>query len=486
MTLSDLLQPTFDASARAVALEWRCERLTFADLDARANRLAHVLTRRGLTRGDRLAVYLANRVEYVDLVLAAARVGIVLVPVNVLYRERELQHIVSDSTPKAIVTADPPPGGIAGAPAWDIEVLSEESSTQPSSRRQCPHFDGDAPAALIYTSGTTGAAKGAILTHNNFACNAVNLVTCWRFTAADRLLLALPLFHVHGLGNGLMCWLLSGCRMRLLERFEHQSAAGAFLDFRPTVFFGVPTMYVRMLEIDENAARRIGAGLRLCVSGSAPLPAQVLEEFEARFRQRILERYGMTETMMTLSNPYAGERRAGTVGHPLPGVSVRVCDDSGADVAAGSTGELLVRSPTLCAGYWNRPDATAAAFDGGWFHTGDVAEMSADGYITLRGRRTDLIISGGFNVYPREIEEVLAEHPAVAEAAVVGRPDAVRGEIPEAFVVVRPGYEPDAEALVLHCRSQLASFKVPKEVHFVPRLPRTALGKVQKQLLARQ
>ena len=194
----------------------------------------------------------------------------------------------------------------------------------------------------------------------------------------------------------------------------------------------------------------------------------------------------MTETMMTLSNPYAGERRAGTVGHPLPGVSVRVCDDSGADVAAGSTGELLVRSPTLCAGYWNRPDATAAAFDGGWFHTGDVAEMSADGYITLRGRRTDLIISGGFNVYPREIEEVLAEHPAVAEAAVVGRPDAVRGEIPEAFVVVRPGYEPDAEALVLHCRSQLASFKVPREVHFVARLPRTALGKVQKQLLARQ
>ncbi len=485
MTLRELLQPTFHHSARAVALEWRHQQFTFAELDARANRLSQVLARRGLTCGDRLAIYLANRVEYIDLLLAATRLGIVLVPINVLYRERELQHIIADATPKAVVEGGASRSGTSGVPAWDIDHLLMEAATLPVTAPEWPRLDGDTPAALIYTSGTTGTAKGAILTHHNFVCNAINLVSSWRFTEADRLLLALPLFHVHGLGNGLLCWLLAGCRTRLLERFEHQSAAAAFLDFRPTVFFGVPTMYVRLLDVDAPAARQIGAGLRLCVSGSAPLPAHVLETFEARFGQRILERYGMTETMMTLSNPYAGERRAGTVGRPLPGVSIRIVDDNGADVPEGATGELLIRAPTICAGYWNRPDATATAtaLAGAWFHTGDLADVSPDGYVTLRGRRSDLIISGGFNIYPREIEDVLAEHPAVAEAAVIGRPDPVRGEIVEAFVVIRPGHDAGAGALIEHCRTELASFKVPKQVHVVSHLPRTALGKVQKQLL---
>ena len=310
-----------------------------------------------------------------------------------------------------------------------------------------------------------------MLTHNNFAANAVNLVSCWQITATDRFLLALPLFHVHALGNGLHAWLVSGCRMRLLERFDRETAAGEMLGFSPSLFFGVPTMYVRLLDVPEADARRIGAAMRLFVSGSAPLPPLVLEQFRERYGHTILERYGMSETLMTASNPYAGERRAGTVGFPLPGIAVRIENE-----------ELLVHGPNVFDGYWRRPEATAAAFTpDGWFRTGDLASLSAEGYLTLRGRRSDLIISGGFNIYPREIEELLLEQEGVAEAAVAGVPDEVRGEVPVAWIVGE--FDPDALERV--CREQLASFKVPRAFIRVTSIPRTALGKVQKHLLPR-
>jgi malonyl-CoA/methylmalonyl-CoA synthetase len=335
-------------------------------------------------------------------------------------------------------------------------------------------LDGDSLAAIVYTSGTTGVSKGAILTHNNFVANALNLVTCWEITARDRFLLSLPLFHVHALGNGLHCWLIAGCRMRLLERFEHQRAAAEFLDFRPTLFFGVPTVYVRLLDQPPEVARDMGSTMRLFVSGSAPLPAQVLEEFRDKYGHTILERYGMTETLMNISNPYHGERRPGTVGFPLPGISVRMLD----------TGEILLKGPNVFAGYWRRPEATAAAFDNGWFRTGDLAERSEDGYYTLKGRKSDLIISGGFNIYPREIEELLLEEGNIKEAAVVGVPDRVRGEVPVAYLVLRdPGIALDSAELEQSCRAKLASFKVPRAFVTVDSLPRTALGKVQKHLL---
>jgi malonyl-CoA/methylmalonyl-CoA synthetase len=345
----------------------------------------------------------------------------------------------------------------------------------------------DTPAALVYTSGTTGRSKGAVLTHGNLVANAVNLVACWQITAADRLLLALPLFHVHGLGNGVCCWLASGCRTRLLPRFDHRTAVAEMLDFAPTVFFGVPTMYARLVETAEADARRIGAAARLFVSGSAPLDPQLLREFETRFGHVILERYGMTETLMTLGNPYAGERRAGTVGVPFPGVATRILDETGAPVAAGETGELWVRSSTVCAGYWRNEAATREAFAAdGWFRTGDLASRADDGYVTLHGRCSDLIIAGGFNVYPREVEECLLEHPQVAEAAVVGVPDRLRGELPVAYVVPRdPVAGVHATALDAHCRERLASFKVPRAFRAIEALPRNALGKVQKHLLPR-
>ena len=485
-----LLGDLFDLSlrGRADALGLICDgpdgplELTFGELADRAARVAAVLRARGLEPGDRLAVQLANRVEFIDLFLACVRAGIVLVPINVLYREREIAHIVADAQPKLVVVADANRGLFpAGTPLLDVDELSRAAdASAPDAAR--PAIDGRAPAGIIYTSGTTGRAKGAVLTHDNFSANAAALVTCWQITSADRYLAVLPLFHVHGLGNGVCCWLASGCTMRLVERFDVAKALDWFRDFQPTLFFGVPTVYVRLLELPEDEARAIGERARLFVSGSAPLPPQVLEQFRDRFGHTILERYGMSETLMIASNLLAGDRRAGTVGWPLPGTSVSVRDRDGRPVAAGEVGEVWVKGPTVFPGYWANPDATATAFADGWFRTGDVGGLDAAGCLTLRGRATELIISGGFNIYPREIEEVLLEQPGVREAAVVGAPDPRRGEVPVAYVVTEDGV--DCEALRDRCAASLASFKAPRAVIRLEALPRNAMGKLQKHLLA--
>ena len=461
---------------------------TFGDLEVRSNRLAAVLRGRGLIAGDRVAFFLVNRPEVIDLWLAGVKLGLILVPINVLYREREVAHIVGDARPAAVVTTAAQAALLPeGTVWWDVDGLAADAVAL------APHLatrdslgagvrcGSETPLALVYTSGTTGASKGAILTHGNFAANGLALRQAWGFSAADRYLAVLPLFHVHGLANGLHLWLFSGCHMRLVERFEHEKALAWFRDYRPTVFFGVPTMFVRLLDWPEAEAREIAQGMRLFVSGSAPLPAPVLEAFRERFGQVILERYGMTETLMNVSNPYHGERRAGTVGLPLPMTAVRIVDELGADVPDGTSGELLVRGPHVCAGYWNRPEATAAAFVDGWFRTGDIGVRAPDGYITLEGRRSDLIISGGFNIYPREIEELLAELPGVREAAVVGVKDPLRGEVPVAYLVADTDCSMDAVDAAV--RRQLASFKVPRHYVRVDALPRTALGKVQRHLL---
>jgi malonyl-CoA/methylmalonyl-CoA synthetase len=466
------------------------ETITFGRIAERRRRMAGALAARGLRPGDRLAVQLVNRLEFLDLFLACLELGVVFVPVNALYREREVGHIVRDAEPGAVVTT---PELLClvprGTPAWEVSRLAAEaglgpgslagaarSGAKPVAASRSATTGAASPAAIVYTSGTTGRAKGAVLSHANLAANARTLVEAWRITAADRYLAVLPLFHVHGLGNGVCSWLATGCRMRLVERFEHERAEALFEEFQPTLFFGVPTIYVRLLELPDPAARRIGRRARLFVSGSAPLPSAVFESFRARFGHAILERYGMSETLMTISNPYDGERRPGTVGRPLPGVELRIVGADGGDVPPGETGELLVRGPAVFAGYWRRPEATAAAFRDGWFRTGDLGECARDGYVTLRGRASDLVISGGFNVYPREIEEVRLEQPGVREAAVVGIPDDRRGEVPVA------GYVGDAApaALEAACRLLLASFKLPRAFVRLERLPRNALGKVEK------
>ncbi len=455
MNLPELFEPSLAGRRDETALEWKGDSFTFGELAARSDRVADLLAARGFTKGDRLCVQLPNSIELIDLFLACVKLGVVFVPINVLYRDREVGPITTDAEPRAFITEP------------DLAYFREALS--PPAARPIEHLTEHDPAAIIYTSGTTGASKGAVLTHGNFVANAVNLVSSWQIASADRFLLALPLFHIHALGNGLHTWLASGLRMRLLERFDHRTAVDELIDFEPTLFFGVPTMYIRLLDTPVDVAKRIGARMRLFVSGSAPLPAHVFDAFHERFGHSILERYGMTETFMNISNPYDGERRAGTVGLPLPGVSVRMEDD-----------ELLVRGPNVFTGYWRNPEATAAAFTaGGWFRTGDLASVSEDGYYTLLGRRSEVIISGGFNIYPREIEELLLEQPGVREAAVVGIDDPIRGQVPMAFLVG----DFDPAKLEAACRAGLASFKVPRRFEQVAAIPRTALGKVQKHLL---
>jgi len=477
MTLCQLFDLSLKGRRDKVALEFRDRTYTFGELDSRSNRLARLFSAKKLSTGDRLCVYLANCVEMIDIYLACVKLGVIFVPVNILYRDREISHILSDAEPRALITdADVR----TEVPIWTPAELANEAM-KVEDVRPAADLDGDSPAGIIYTSGTTGTSKGAVLTHNNFAANTVNLLACWRIAAADRFLLGLLLFHVHGLGNGLHCWLVSGCRMRLLERFEHQTAAKEFLDFRPTLFFGVPTIYVRLLGFERETAREIGGFMRLFVSGSAPLPAQIFEEFRDLFGHTILERYGMSETIMNISNPYEGERRAGTVGFPLPGVSVRLLNHELQPVSDGETGEIYLRGPNVFAGYWKRDDATREAFVDGYFKTGDLATRSSDGYFTLSGRKSDLIISGGFNIYPREIEEFLQEQAEISEAAVVGLPDRMRGEVPVAYVVMVA--EIDVAVIEARCRDKLASFKIPRAFIPVDKLPRNAMGKIQKHLL---
>jgi malonyl-CoA/methylmalonyl-CoA synthetase len=484
MQLGDLFDLSLVGRRGAIGLEYDApdgvRELTFGEIDARANRMARALAARGLTRGDRICVHLANGIDFLDLFLACIRLGVIFVPINVLYREREIAHIVADAEPRTSVTTSEHASLFGDHGVVDIEDLARQATSEPSERVRLA-IDGDEPAGVIYTSGTTGRSKGAVLSHNNMAANAVNLVSCWRITSDDRYLAVLPLFHVHGLGNGVCSWLVSGCRMRLAERFDATRALELFDAFRPTLFFGVPTIYVRLLELPLDAARVIGSRARLFVSGSAPLPAHVHDAFRERFGHTILERYGMSETLMLISNPYEGERRAGTVGFPLPGVSVRLVGADGQPPAEGQVAQVLVRGPNVFTGYWRNPDATAAAFADGWFRTGDLAERSADGYYTLRGRMSDLIISGGFNIYPREIEELLLEQSGVREAAVVGAPDERRGEVPVAYVVTDGPV--DGDVLRDACARALASFKVPRGFVRVDALPRNALGKVQKHLL---
>lgn len=489
MHLTELFDLSFRGRAGRTGLEYykadgSLASLTFGEIDARANQMAHELASRGLAKGDRLCIHLPNSVAFIDIFLACTRLGVVLVPINILYRERELRHIVADSEPKGvIVRRDSDAAYPKDAPVWYLDDVANDAASREAMRMNIA-IDGDDPALIIYTSGTTGTAKGAVLTHNNLAANGQTLADAWRFSEADRYIGMLPLFHVHGLGNGLHCWLISGCRARLLERFDQRTTPAVMAEFKPTVIFGVPTIYVRLLDepcVSDAQAKEIARDARLFVSGSAPLPAHVHEAFRARFGHTVLERYGMSEALMILSNPYEGERRAGSVGVPLPGVSARIVAEDGTILGDDTIGEVEIQSPMLFAGYWKRPDATLAAFHDGWFRTGDLATRASDGYYTLRGRKGDLIICGGFNIYPREIEELLLEDPRVREATVVGVADEARGEVPIAYVCADESL--DITELERLCRTQLASFKVPRRFIRLDTLPRTALGKVQKHLL---
>ena len=406
--------------------------------------------------------------------VAALRSGIVVVPANTAYRERELAHIVGDARPKAaLVDSDDRMRSVRAATRGEVVVVGPEVGLPDRGAELLDAAVPDDPALIGYTSGTTGSPKGAVLSHANLLVGSESVRLAWRWTAADRLVLALPLFHVHGLCVGLHGTLLAGASAVLLPRFEVDAVLDAAPEHDASMFFGVPTMYHRLAR-----SARVGelARLRLCVSGSAPLPAELYQALAERGGQQVLERYGMTETLMLVSNPCDGERRPGSVGFALPGVELRLSD--------GTEGEIQVRGPNVFAGYWERPQATAESFTDGWFRTGDLASVDPDGYVRILGRSKELIISGGLNVYPREVEEVLLAHPDVAEVAVVGTPSDEWGEVVTAFVVPA-GAHHSADPLLAFAAEQLAPFKRPRVVHFVDSLPRNPLGKVLRHELVR-
>lgn len=477
---------------RAVLHDTRDGWITASQLDQRTRAVAAALNGYGIGRGCRVLLSGANRIDLVVVHVALLRLGAVVVPVNGAYREREVTHIVRDCRPVMVIVDDDARWAPWVASVDERCAVRSVSEAADASRPVHDAVDIDAvgpdsPAMIGYTSGTTGAPKGAVLSHGNLVASVAALAIAWQWTREDRLVLCLPLFHMHGLGVGLHGTLYTGGSAVLLEGFDPGKIIDAAGEHDATLFFGVPTMYHRLVECD-----RVGelARLRLCVAGSAPLPPNVHDAFRAATGRTVLERYGMTETVMLVSNPYEGERRAGAVGFPLPGVEVRFAREPRppVDLTAasidGMAGEILVRGPNVFSGYWERPASNVAAFTDGWFRTGDLATVAPDGYITIVGRAKELIISGGFNVYPREVEEVLASHPAVADVAVIGAPSEEWGEEVTAFVVVRSGHvAPDRDALREFCSDQLARYKLPRRVVIVDTLPRNALGKVVKHEL---
>jgi len=463
----------------------------YDELAAWSARIANLLVGLGCRPGDRIAVQTDKVWQVIPLYLACLRAGLVYLPLNSAYQKSELAFFFDDAKP-AVIVCRPDMLGVVATLDRAAKVLVLDASggevfdhaARASDRFETVHSRPDDLAAILYTSGTTGRSKGAMLSHRNLASNAVALVESWSFTGNDILLHALPVFHVHGLFVALHCVLLAGARMLWLPKFdareviEHLPAA--------TVMMGVPTFYTRLLS-EPSFERERSAGIRLFVSGSAPLLPETFDAFEARTGQRILERYGMTETGMITSNPLDGPRVGGTVGRPLPGVQVQVTEN-GRRCPPGQVGQVEVRGPNVFGGYWNLPEQTREEFTpDGWFRTGDMGEWVKEGagagFLRLVGRAKDLIITGGLNVYPKEIEERLDRLPGVAESAVIGVPDADFGEAVVAVIVPRSGAAIDERAVIGALKGKIASFKIPKRVHVVSDLPRNAMGKVQKNVL---
>jgi malonyl-CoA/methylmalonyl-CoA synthetase len=460
----------------------------YADLDAASARYAHLLAELGVRPGDRVAVQVEKSPQAVFLYLAVLRAGAVFLPLNPAYTAAEVGYFVGDAEPGVAVCRPDLESryrelGVSTVLTLGSEgdgTLAERSAAAPDEFADVP-VGGGHLAAILYTSGTTGRAKGAMLTQQNLRSNGETLRELWGFTDGDVLLHALPIFHAHGLFVALHTTLLAGAWMIFLARFDPERVIAALP--RATVLMGVPTFYTRLLAREDFGAAQC-SNLRLFISGSAPLSAETHQQFRLRTGHAILERYGMTETGMNTSNPLHGERVPGSVGPALPGVEIRVTDDTGGVLPVGAIGNVEVRGPNVCAGYWRMPDKTRESFrDDGFFVTGDVGVIDGRGYLTLVGRAKDLIISGGLNVYPAEVESVIDRVAGVVESAVVGVAHADFGEAVVA-VVKRRADGAVAERDVIHAaRRELAAYKVPKRVFFVDELPRNAMGKVEKARL---
>jgi malonyl-CoA/methylmalonyl-CoA synthetase len=465
---------------------------SYGDMLATSGRLANTLQALGVEPGDRVAVQVEKSVENLMLYLACLRAGAVYLPLNTGYTLNELDYFIGDAEPRLVVVRPESAEGIkeiAGKHGARVETLDDSGSGSliEAAAGRADDFTDVARgpedlAAILYTSGTTGRSKGAMLTHDNLLSNAVTLCDYWRFTADDVLIHALPIFHTHGLFVASNVVLLSGGSMIFLPKFD----AGEVLALMPraTAMMGVPTFYTRLLQ-HEGLTREATAGMRLFTSGSAPLLAETHDSFRARTGHALLERYGMTETNMNTSNPYDGDRIAGTVGFPLPGVELRVVNpETGERLSDGETGMIEVKGPNVFSGYWRMPEKTKAEFrDDGFFITGDLGLVDERGYVHIVGRGKDLVISGGYNVYPKEVESEIDQFDGVVESAVIGVPHPDFGEGVTAVVVREKGAEIDEKTVLDGLQERLARYKQPKRVIFIEELPRNTMGKVQKNVL---
>lgn len=480
------------ARADQVVITDATNTLTAAQLLAEVERMAAGLTALGIVKGERVAVQTEKSLSQALLYLATLRVGAVFVPLNPAYGVEEVGYFLGDSQP-ALYVCDPahaiarsPLAAGVGARLFTLDAEGDGSLAAALAGTHTPApaatFRGDDPAVIIYTSGTTGRSKGALLSHRNLLANALALIHVWKIDATDVLVHALPLFHIHGLFVAFNTMLLAGGRVRWLRRFEPAAVVEALAG--ATLFMGVPTHYTRLLAsgfLSRESVRTV----RLFIAGSAPLLPQTFAGFERATGQRIVERYGMSECGIVCSNPVDGPRRPGSVGRPLPGVDFRIADERGEPVISGTAGGIEVRGDHVCSGYWRRPDRAATGFrENGYFMTGDVGQVDDDGYVHIVGRAKDFIITGGLNVYPREIELVLDALPGVAESAVIGLPHPDFGEAVVAVISATCGSAPPAaDVLLAGARRQLANFKLPKALFFLDELPRNAMGKVQKAVL---
>ena len=498
------LRDAFPADLERTAVETD-DGLTYSwsDLDRATAMMANLLDSLELPPASRIAVQVEKSVEAMVLYLATLRSGHVFLPLNTAYQSAEIDYFIGNAEP-AVVVCSPKNFGWVSKIAFTsgtqhVFTLGDDRSGSLLARaasmsdRHTPAVKGeDDLAAILYTSGTTGRSKGAMLTHGNMRSNAVMLRDYWQWQPDDVLIHALPIFHVHGLFVAIHGALINGSKMIWMAKFDPKLAIEKLAE--ATVFMGVPTLYVRMLA-EPSLTKAQAAHMRLFIAGSAPLLMETFTEWQDRTGHTILERYGMSETVMLTSNPCGpdarygnvAERRGGTVGFPLPGVALRVVDDAGADLPQGEIGGIQVRGPNVFAGYWRMPEKTAEEFTAdGFFKTGDVGKVDERGYVTIVGRSKDLIISGGYNVYPAEIESAINELPGVAESAVVGVPHPDFGEVGIAVVIAKPGAIVNPKQVIGSLKAQLANFKIPKQCYVVGELPRNTMGKVQKNLLRQQ
>jgi malonyl-CoA/methylmalonyl-CoA synthetase len=494
------LRASFPADLGQVAIETADGpgaplRYTWGDLERGTAMLANLLQRLELPAGARVAVQTDKSVEALMLYLAVLRAGYVYLPLNNAYQAGEIAYFLANAEPAVLVCSPKNFPWISRlafqAGTRNVFTLGDDRSGS-LLERAAAQSDRHAPvprqpddlAAILYTSGTTGRSKGAMLTHGNLRSNAQVLKTYWGWQPSDVLIHALPIFHVHGLFVASHGALLAGAKMIWFNRFDARATVARLGE--ATVFMGVPTLYTRMLA-EPGLSREACARMRLFIAGSAPLQVETFDAWVQRTGHTILERYGMSETVMLTSNPYRaedGERLRGSVGFALPGVQLRISDDAGQPLAAGTIGGIQVKGPNVFKGYWRMPEKTAEEFTAdGWFKTGDVGSRAADGRVAIVGRSKDLIISGGYNVYPAEVEQLVNEMPGVAESAVVGVPHPDFGEAVVAVVVARPGQAVDGAAIVAALKGRIAAFKVPKRVFVDADLPRNSMGKVQKNLL---